>query len=171
MQQISPFHLVLGELRLPFDEAVGGTALAQQDFKFRFSYHHISFAAECRHKPDQVIIALTGDVGPMPFSAESAVARAELQTVLNAANAHLGDIFRVVEGRILMVGEVSLVRPLTAVGLIAGMARFLLSGRPYLETIDVFLSPLDETETTGEVALRPGWRRASSKSQSAARQI
>jgi hypothetical protein len=84
-----------------------------------------------------------------------------LQTVLDAANAHLGEVFSVQEGRIKITGVVAIIPPVTAVGLITAITHFFLKRRPYLETIEVFLLPPGEAGNSGEAALRPGWKKTS----------
>jgi hypothetical protein len=161
MQKSSSSNLILGEIKLPFDEGGGTEKIERRDFNFRFSYRQIPFAAQYRAERDPSKIDIVGDIGPMPFSAESALARIELQTVLDAANAHLGEIFRIIEGRIQIVGEAMVTPPVTAVGLITAITHFLLKRRPYLETIEVFLLPPGDVKASGEASLRPGWRRVS----------
>ncbi|PKU23734.1 hypothetical protein [Telmatospirillum siberiense] len=149
-------NLILGELKLPFDEGGDAELIERRDFKFRFAYREIPFFAHFR--ADASRIEVSGDVGPMPFSAESSLARIELQTVLDAANAHLGETFLIREGRIGLVGGASVSLPVTAVGLITALTLLLIKLRPYLETIEVFLLPPGEARASGETALRPGWR-------------
>ncbi len=156
-------NLILGALKLPFDAQCGVDTIERRDFDFRFSYRQIPFAAHFRTRGGISAIEISGDIGPMPFSAESALARAELQAVLDAANAHLGEVFLLREGRIRIVGAVPVVPPITAVGLVTAITHFLLKRRPYLETIEVFLLPPGVALTSGEAALRPGWRRPGGK--------
>ncbi len=165
MQDKKQFSLIIGDRRLPldihavaFDEPGGVAGLDRPTFTFRFAYRHIPITARFSDHDDCAAIELQGDVGPMPFSAESWLARAELQTVLDAANAHLGEVFRLVDGRILVVGSVPVADPVTAVGLVTAITHFLVPVKPYLETIAVFLAPPGEAAASGE-ALRPGWRR------------
>lgn len=152
-------NLILGELTIPFEEKDGVETIGRRDFNFRFSYRRIPFTAHFRTDGDASRIDVSGDVGPMPFSAESPLARIELQTVLDAANAHLGRAFLVQGGRIRLAGAAPVARPVGAVGLITALTLLLLKWRPYLETIEVFLLPPDERRLAGEAALRPGWRR------------
>jgi hypothetical protein len=164
MEHVNPFKLNIGDLSLPLDlhALTSGSEIAAapapREFSFRFTYRQIPVAA--RHLPggEAGRLELSGDLGPFPYSAESSVARAELQIVLDAANGHLGRRFVVSRGRIQLVGAFPLPHPVTAVQLITGLAQFLTRVKPYLETIDVFLRPPAETARTGEGALRPGWR-------------
>jgi hypothetical protein len=158
MTQAGPFHLILGECRLPFDDSRGVGHLRDKDFRFRFSYRQLPLTVTVRAEADRSRLHLAGDLGALPFSAESAVARAELQMVIESANNHLGGVFQVTEGRISLVGTHYIPNPLTAVGLVSGLAQILIPVRPYLETIEVFLVPPDARHP-GEGALRSEWRR------------
>lgn len=155
--QHSP-NLILGELKLPFDEGGGAKPIGRREFNVRFSYRKVPFSAHFHSDGDEGRIDVSGDVGPMPFSAESSLARSELQTVLDAANDHFGETFLIHEGRIRLVGTVPVPLPVGAVGLITALTLLLLKWRPYLETIEVFLLPPGEVQASGETALRPGWR-------------
>ncbi len=163
MEEGGQFNLIIGNCSLPIDIhtlAVDETGMGGQrrDFNFRFSYRQLPFVAKYRSEGKAGSIELKGDLGPMPFSAESALARSDLQMVLDAANAHLGPTLLVVGGRIALVGMIAIAEPVTAVGLVTGLARFLLTVKPYLEIIEVFLRPPGETAETGAGALRPAWR-------------
>lgn len=166
MKQNRQFSLIIGDRRLPLDihslavdEQGTMVGAERRNFTFRFSYRQILLSAQFCDGGDAARIDLSGDVGPMPYSAESALARAELQSVLDAANGDLGDVFRVVNNRILLVGRLHVANPVTAVGLVHGIVTFLLPVKPYLETVDVFLAPAGEGATGTERSLRPAWRR------------
>lgn len=156
MQQSS--NLILGGLKLPFDERQGESPIERQDCNFRFLYRRIPFSVHFRTVDMVSMLEIVGDIGLMPYSAESALARIELQTVFDAANAHLGEVFAIHEGRIRMTGTVTVVPPVSAVALITAITHFLIKRRPYLETLEVFLTPSGEAEKPGEAVLRPSWR-------------
>ncbi|MTJ84020.1 MAG: hypothetical protein F8N37_23790 [Telmatospirillum sp.] len=143
MQKAGPFHLILGELRLPLDDADASQAMASRDFQFRFVYQRIPFSVTCRDADatEGALLHVTGDVGVMPFSAESVTARSGLKTVIEAANRHLGDRFAITAGRIRVAAGLPVPRPVTAVGIVSALTLFLLPVRPYLETIAVFQVP------------------------------
>ena len=124
---------------------------------FSFVYGGIRFAASLAEEIDakRGHLKLVGDVGPMPFSAESVSARASLVAIIEAANDSLGGVFKVSrENRILLGHEFELAAPVTAVGLIEAVAGFLLGAVAYLDCIGVFLHL-----RPGESTLNPVWRR------------
>ncbi|HIJ63142.1 MAG TPA: hypothetical protein HPQ04_10670 [Rhodospirillaceae bacterium] len=142
------FSLILGNERLPLDlhavaaDAEGRLAGAKaRDIAFRFTYRHIPLSVRIR-AGDSPVVEIQGQIGPMPFSAESASARVTLTAVLAAANEHLGETFRVVGGRIRISGTVAPDNPVTAVGLVTALTAFLLPRKPYLTIIDSVLAQL-----------------------------
>lgn len=163
MAQKQQLNLMLGDYRLPFDigalagaDAVG---TARRRFPFGFIIQSIPFAAHFEEEGQTAHIDLTGEIGPMPFTAESAAARANLQAILDAANAQLGRVFRVSDGTIELVGRTSLEVPVTAVGLVSAIVGVLLPVKPYLDCINLILAPPCEERSRGESRLRPAWRR------------
>ena len=140
-------NLVVGNQRLPLDlsaiavDAEGPlVATKQRDFSFRFTYRRtvlsIHFCAG-----DAPCVEIRGQLGAMPFSAESPGARFALGAILDAANSHLGAGFCVIAGRIWLSGTVPLDGPVTAVDLVSLLSAFLVPRKPYLELIDIYLEP------------------------------
>ena len=168
MQPKKGFSLTLGDRHFPVDihalavdgegHELGGSS---QRIAFRFTYRNVPFTARFEEAAEGPGLDLHGDVGPMPYSAESALARLELQTIVNAANEDLGNLLMIADGRILIVGSARLTSPVTAAALISSIVLFLLPLKPYLETFEVFLQPPGEAKTATQTALRPAWRGAS----------
>lgn len=139
------FNFAFGNQRLPLDpgavavDADGTLAgTRQRDFSFRFTYRRIVLSvrflagvAPC--------VEIHGQLGAMPFSAETPGARFALSAILNAANSHLGDGFCVVAGRICLSGTVPLEGAVTAVALVRVLTAFLVPRKPYLELISLYL--------------------------------
>ncbi len=164
MQQGGGFGLKLGSLTLPFDihgatDDKSGAAQGPRLVKFRFSHRGIPFLARYDRGAQPCLLDLSAELGPMPFSVESTQARTGLQTIMDAANADVGPVFRVVEGRIHLIAAVALETPVTAVGLITAVTTFLLPLRAYLETVEVFLVPPAELVKNGGSPVRSTWRR------------
>jgi hypothetical protein len=146
MRKPKTFNLFFGDSQLPIDihslaiDDVGTVVGASKhSFAFKFTYHRIPFTAQYRKEQDRAQIELVGDVGPMPFTAESAAARHSLQAIVAAGNQHLGETFRLNKGRIELVGSVPLPLPVTAIALIEAVIRFLAPRKGYLICADAFL--------------------------------
>lgn len=126
--------------------------------QFDFSYRHIRFA--CRYQDsDGGILRLAGDVGPLPYTAESPAARAGLGQIVVEANDLLGPTFRFSQGRILLIAGEPVARPLIATHVVAAAATILIPATPYLDLIAVYIRPPLAPARPGESALRPEWRR------------
>lgn len=156
-----------GKWSLPLDPGsvlrdAGGNALPLNAgvTKFEFGYRDIRFVGRLEVEPSHVSLRLVGDLGPMPFSAESMAARTGLTRICTVANEQLQiSRFRVAQGRILLGGEPAIDQPPTATGLLTALARFLMPARPYLDLIGVYLRPPLAPAQPDEPALQPTWRR------------
>ena len=106
----------LGGITLPLDiDAVleGAEApplsLGDVPVAFDFGFRFVRMAAKLEQSGSSAQLKLVGDMGPMPFSAESPAARAGLARIVDSGNSVLGNgTFRIAQGRILLGGEVRL---------------------------------------------------------------
>ncbi|WP_235720778.1 hypothetical protein [Magnetospirillum molischianum] len=136
--------------------------LADGTTQFDFRYRDIRFAARVEVDHGSVTLRVVGDVGPMPYSAESTQARAGLTRICAVANESLvGARLRVAQGRILLGKDITLETPPTATALVSAVVEFILPTRPYLELISVYLRPPLAPARAGETALQPQWRKPS----------
>lgn len=134
--------------------------LADGTTQFDFRYRDVRFVGRVEVDHGSVTLRIVGDVGPMPYSAESAQARAGLARICAVANDSLKHArLRVVQGRILVGTDLALETPPTATGLVSAVVEFLLPTRPYLELIAVYLRPPLAPAKKGETALQPEWRK------------
>lgn len=162
-----PKSLTLGGKPLPMDlqavwtESEGpALSLGGGTVKFDFGYRDIRFAAQLDHSGETAHMKLVGDLGPMPFSAESPAARMGLARIVEAANDHLGQgLFRVTQGRVLLGGDLEIPVPVTATGLVTEASRFLIPALPYIELIAIYIRPPLAPARSGESAVRPEWRK------------
>lgn len=164
MRQKQEFSLTLGDRRLPFDIhslAINDHGMLvgadRRDFAFRFVYRDIPFSVRYHEDEAEVCLDIVGDVGPLPFSAEQLVVRRALTAIIDAAQAHLGEVFMIAKGRIHLAGSPPITKPVTAVGLVSAITAFLLPANPYLETIALFRQ--QQAAVRGG-AMRAGKRRA-----------
>ncbi|CUW37284.1 conserved protein of unknown function [Magnetospirillum sp. XM-1] len=161
----------LGGMALPLDidavlEGAEAPPLALGDgpVAFDFGFRFVRFAGRLEQAGSSVLLKLVGDLGPMPFSAESPAARAGLARIVDAGNAVLGGgSFRINQGRILLGGELSVPTPVSAVRLVSAVIRFLAPAVPYMELIAMYVRPPLAPARPGESAVRPEWRRAKSR--------
>lgn len=160
-----PKHVVVGGLCLPLDvEALKSLPVEPGGvMTFDFAFRSIRFAVRYEEGPDGGSLRLVGDLGPMPFTAESPAARAGLAAIVLEAADLLGPSFRQAEGRILLGREITIDRPATASKLIAAVAGILVPAIPYLDLIAVYIRPPLALSAPGERALRPEWRRNKAK--------
>lgn len=127
--------------------------------QFDFSWRQVRFTCRYQDASEGGTLRIAGDVGPLPYTAESPAARAGLAHIVIEANDVLGPTFRFSQGRILMVAGEPVQRPVTATHVVATAATILLPATPYLDLISVYVRPPLAPARPGESALRPEWRR------------
>ena len=140
MPKSSEFSLSIGELQLPLDitsivqtQAGQLGSAAQREFSFRFRYRETGFTVRCNSQVGQASAHISASLGSLPFSAESASQRHYLRDIHRGAVEHLGPIIALTRGRFQLDATLALPAPITAVGLISELTRFLLPLRPYIE--------------------------------------
>ena len=161
----------LGGLSMPLDiDAVleGAEApplsLGSGPVAFDFAFRFVRFVARLEQSGGSVHLKLVGDLGPMPFSAESPAARSALARIVDAGSSVLGaGRFRIAQGRILLGGEIEIPVPVSAVGLVSAVTRFLVPATPYMELISMYVRPPQAPGRPGESAVRPEWRKAKAR--------
>lgn len=126
--------------------------------KFDFDFRDIRFVGQLNQTEGMARLRLVGDLGPMPYSAESPAARIGLIRIVEAANEHLGrGLFRVTHGRVLIGHDFDIPVPVTATGLICEVSRTLLPALPYMELVSLYIRPPLAPAKPGQSALRPEW--------------
>ncbi|MBF0391854.1 MAG: hypothetical protein HQL38_04155 [Alphaproteobacteria bacterium] len=144
-------YVLLGHLPLPMDvgelpelDAVADPEIVLHTVEngpvsFRFVYKDVPFAASYVDNGVQARFTMTGNVGPLPYSAENGMARAGVRAILESANRVLGPVFRLSpERRVQLCCDVAIERPVTAVIMVAAIARFLVPAAPYLDCIAAY---------------------------------
>jgi hypothetical protein len=155
-----PKHIAIGGICLPLDvEALEGLPVDPGGvIQFTFIYADICFAARYEAGDEAGRLKVVGDVGPLPFSAESPQARAGLMQIVTAATDHLGPVLHRLHGRISLIHESRVEHPVTAISLISAIARIVLPARPYLDLISVYVRPPMEPARPGLSPVRQEWR-------------
>jgi hypothetical protein len=140
MPKSSEFSISIGELQLPLDitsivQTQPGQLApgAQREFSFRFRWRETGFTVRCKSQDGQASAHIAATLGSLPFSAESALQRHYLTEIHRGSVEHLGPIIALSKGRFMLDTTLTLEAPITAVGLIAELTRFLLPLRPYIE--------------------------------------
>lgn len=140
MPKSSEFSISIGELQLPLDitsivqtQAGQLGSAAQREFSFRFRYRETNFTVRCKSQAGQATAHISAPLGALPFTAESATQRDYLKEIHRGAVEHLGPIITLSRGRFQLEADLVLSAPITAVGLITELTRFLLPLKPYIE--------------------------------------
>jgi hypothetical protein len=104
--------------------------------EFSFCFKEVPFRGRTERRNERPVLALTGDLGILPFTIENARRRRRLRAVLAAARNSSGMCWEITQNhRIRVSGEADLDLPLTPTAVIAGATTLLMASRPYLELI------------------------------------
>lgn len=137
----------LGCFQLPIEldhvRAFGRDRSRADGLCFRFGFREIPFKCEAERQEGQLYLNLTGDLGALPYTAESANQRRSIQTILSAAGERSGLQWTVSpQQQIEVKGALTLDRPLTGSALVTGAVTLLLRAQPYLDLlIDTLCQP------------------------------
>lgn len=112
---------------------------------FTFDICGIKLAARAGRQNGEAWLEVEGDLGPLPFSAQSRPARSAAIAVLIAAKLTDHRYFGVgPDQRIKLHGEVPLMPPLTPAAILAGVVQFVTAVRPFIELLsDALETPAD----------------------------
>jgi hypothetical protein len=144
MSECPGFSLFFGAWKVPLDitllavndrgQTVGA---AQPEFNFHFRYRGHTFNVKFRDQGETANMDLHAWMGSLPYTAESGPRRQALRAILSGANQDLGPLFTVTRGKIGLRHMLDLPVPVTAVGLITALSKFLLPLKPYLDLMDM----------------------------------
>lgn len=168
-------HLILGDGKLPLDWDSGEMPPAiKRDFGFSFEYQGIPVKALFHENEGEARLEVEGDIGPLPYSAESPQARSSLRQVIDAANQQMKArgltlSMGIAHGRIRFVGELSVACPASVVSVVVTVCGLLIPLKPYLLAAEIFLAPPGEAGGRGRV--RPEFRRRASRVPGASRRV
>ncbi len=156
------------------EKGVADIEMTLSPITFDFVYRDIRMRGRCVPGERDATLRVVGDIGPLPFTAESPDGRSALWTIIEDANLLFEDPaaagpFRVTDGRVMLVMERPLTLPVSAVGLVAGIAALLIPIRPYLDLMAEIIRPPLQPVRPGESPLRPEWRRRPARPQAAVR--
>jgi hypothetical protein len=128
----------LGQSKLPLEldrlhllDRDGSEPLA-----FRFVFHEVPFSCKAERQGDRVVLALTGDFGALPYTAENAERRRSVQDALATARRDSGLEWDVTaQQQIEVRGDIDLGLLLTPVALVAGAVTLLMRAQPFLDRL------------------------------------
>jgi len=114
---------------------------AHRDFAtpvaFSFACAGVTLSARAGRQDGEAWLEVEGDLGPLPFSAESRDARSTVIAILLAARLTDHRYFGVgPDQRIRLHGEIPLTCPLTPGSILTGVAQFAMAVRPFIELLN-----------------------------------
>jgi hypothetical protein len=108
----------------------------EDTLRFRFGFRDVPFTCVAERQNGIPCLTLTGDLGALPYTAESAHQRKSVQMIISAASRHSGLLWTISpRQQIELKGALSIDRPLTPTALVAGTVTLLLRARPYIELL------------------------------------
>lgn len=109
---------------------------ARETLRFSFDYLGVTFIAEGRRLGDSFVLTVAGDLGPLPFSAESSEARGMIQDLVAASGALIKPIFTIDDNQSIRVSAtLELLKPVSPVVTLTMVTEMLLSVKPWLARI------------------------------------
>lgn len=105
-------------------------------FAFRFCVNEVPFQAKIVRWNQRAVLSLTGELGTLPFSAESARRRQRLALIVAAAQRRTS-LNWAVNGQqeIIVSGDIEIAERVTPTKALAGAITLMLRARPYTDLI------------------------------------
>ena len=114
--------------------------------RFVFEYLGIPFEGEVRHRGAEATIGLRGNLGPIPYSAESTAARREVLTALAAAHDFTYGRFTTTADKcILLDADLATRIPVTPECFLSGLTRILVAATPLLARLATLIPPVEDS--------------------------
>jgi hypothetical protein len=112
----------------------------REALRFAFDFHGVIFNAVGRRQDDAFVLTMSADLGPLPFSVESAKARRAIQEVIAASGALIAPRFTVGDDQMIRIEAVmELSKPVSPVTTLTMVTEVLLVLKPWLERIGALL--------------------------------
>lgn len=133
---------LLGQQHLPLPlstysvDSAGKILKTERDrlsFSFAFSGTRFQATAELGGA-NKLNLALTGDLGPLPYSVESRMARSAVLDMVAAGEFGFGRFAIAKDQMIRVEGSVPIEQPLTPVALLTALTAFLVDLKPHLDS-------------------------------------
>lgn len=104
--------------------------------RFTFECAGITLSARAGRQGDMAWLEVDGELGALPFSAESRDARSSVIAVLLASKLNDYRYFGVsADQRIKLRGEMALTPPLTPASILTSVTQFIIAVRPFIELL------------------------------------
>jgi hypothetical protein len=126
----------------------------RETLRFSFDYQGVTFNAEGRRDGDTFVLSVSADLGPLPFSAESAQARQAIQDLVAASSAVIEPRLAIDENQIIRVdARIELLKPVSPVTTLTMVTELLLILKPWLARLGVLLESVSRAPTVPPAAL------------------
>ena len=110
--------------------------LSPESVNFSFEYYGIRFVADATFGDDKGHLHISGDLGPIPYTQQSAEGRQAILTVMTAAAEYEGVLIRTSDRQhILVEAAIDIERPLTDRKLLTASTVFLAIATPFLDVL------------------------------------
>lgn len=114
--------------------------------EFRFSFMDVPFSATTRQVQSGPIVQLSGEIAPLPYSAEGLVVRRSVMAIIDASQELIYSRLAISKYKtILCVGKAPFTRPATPAELIAAAASVLVEVEPFLQLLAEILPTWPKT--------------------------
>jgi len=112
----------------------------RETLRFSFDHQGITFNAEGRRDGDSFMLTIFADLGPLPFSAESALARRAIQDLVLASSSVIGPHISIGEDQTIRVdASLSLLKPVSPVTTLTLVTELLLVLKPWLARLGTLI--------------------------------
>jgi hypothetical protein len=121
-----------------FDSVVVGPdgAIAHRDrekLSFCFDFLGVTFNADGQRMADSFVVTLTANLGPLPFSAESAAVRNEIRNLVAASALPEAPEFSIADDQtIRLVSSFELYQPVSPILILTVVTEYLIAVKPWL---------------------------------------
>lgn len=105
-------------------------------FTFRFCFNEVPYQATIVRQDQRAILSLSGELGILPFSAESARRRQRLALIIAVAQRHTSLNWAIsARQEIIVSGDIEIADRVTPTNALAGAVALILRARPYTDLI------------------------------------
>jgi hypothetical protein len=112
----------------------------REALRFAFDFQGVIFNAEGRRQGDIFVLTISADLGPLPFSVESAEARQAIQDLISASGALIAPRFSIGGDQMIRIeAAMELAKPVSPATTLTMVTEVLLMLKPWLARIGTLL--------------------------------